>query len=133
MFLEKASSWLSAMILPIAFACPARKSFSMTMLSSLAVRSLKHLQLQPPQNFLCNDIRFLPVPCEKRNAVQEGVSISFTYVVIYGQSVREPDCFVVGISCCAGITKGEEHVLLWVVGEGTAREGWECLCGNECE
>ena len=130
MFLEKASSWLSAMILPIAFACPARKSFSMTMLSSLAVEASP---IAAAPKFLCNDIRFLPVPCEKRNAVQEGVSISFTYVVIYGQSVREPDCFVVGISCCAGITKGEEHVLLWVVGEGTAREGWECLCGNECE
>ncbi|KDS70438.1 hypothetical protein M096_3174 [Parabacteroides distasonis str. 3999B T(B) 6] len=38
-------------MLPIALACPFRKSFSMRMLSSLALRSLKHRQLHPPQNF----------------------------------------------------------------------------------
>ena len=60
MFLEKASNWLSAMTLPIAFACPARKSFSMMMLSSLAVCSLKYLQLQPPQNFCAMMFAFWP-------------------------------------------------------------------------
>lgn len=29
---------------------------------------------------LCNDVRLLSVPCEKRDAVQEGVSVAFTYV-----------------------------------------------------
>lgn len=82
---------------------------------------------------LCNDVRLLSVPCEERDAVQEGVSVAFTYMVVHGQTVREAYCLVVGIASCAGVTKGEIHVLLWIVGERTAREGWECLCGNECE
>ena len=83
--------------------------------------------------FLCDDVRLLAVPSKERDAVQEGVRIAFTYMVVHGKSVREADCLVVGVASSAGVTKGEVHVLLWVVGERTAREGWECLCGNECE
>ena len=54
-------------------------------------------------------------------------------MIVHGKSVREADCLVVGVASRAGITKGEVHVLLRVVDERTAREGWECLCGNECE
>lgn len=61
------------------------------------------------------------------------MSVAFTYVVVHGKSVREAYCLVVGVASGAGVSKGEVHVLLWVVGERTAREGWECLCGNECE
>ena len=82
---------------------------------------------------LCDDGCFLAVPCEERNAVQKGVSVAFTNVVVHGKSVREVDRFVVGVASSAGVTKGEVNVLLRVVGERTAREGWECLCGNECE
>ena len=82
---------------------------------------------------LGDDVRLLPVPCEKRDAIQEGVSVALTYVVVHGQTIREAYCLVVGIASCAGVTKSEIHVLLWIVGERTAREGWECLCGNECE
>ena len=82
---------------------------------------------------LCDDVRLLSVPCEERDAVQEGVCVTFTYVVVHGKSIREADCLVVGVASSAGVTKSEVHVLLWVVGERTAREGWECLCGNECE
>ena len=82
---------------------------------------------------LSDDVCLLTVPCEERDAVQEGVSVAFTYVVVHGKSVREPDCLVVCVASCTGVTKGEEHVILWIVGERTTREGWECLCGNECE
>ena len=82
---------------------------------------------------LCDDVRLLSVPCEERDAVQECVSVPFTYVVVHGKSVREVDCLVLGVASSAGVTESEVHVLLWVVGERTAREDWECLCGNECE
>ncbi len=82
---------------------------------------------------LGNDVCLLAVPCEERYAVQEGMKVPFTNVIEHGQSVRETYCLVVCVASCTGVTKGEEHVLLWIVGERTTREGWECLCGNECE
>lgn len=82
---------------------------------------------------LSNDVCLLSVPCKQRDAVEEGVGVTLSDVVVNCQSVREADCSVVGVASCAGVTKGEVHVLLCVVGERTTREGWECLCGNECE
>ena len=61
------------------------------------------------------------------------MGVTLSDVVVNCQSVRETDCSVVGVASCAGVTEGEVHVLLCVVGERTTREGWECLCGNECE
>lgn len=61
------------------------------------------------------------------------MSIAFPDVVENCQTVRETDCPVVGITSRTGVTESEVHVLLWVVGERTARESWECLCDNKCE
>lgn len=82
---------------------------------------------------LSNDVCLLSVPCKQCDAVEEGVGVTLSDVVVNCQSVREADCSVVGVASCAGVIEGEVHVLLCVVSERTTREGWECLCGNECE
>ena len=53
---------------------------------------------------LCDDVRLLSVPCKERDAVQEGVSVALTNVVVHGQTVRESDCLVVGVASSAGVT-----------------------------
>ena len=53
---------------------------------------------------LGDNVRLLPVPCEKRDTIQEGVSVALTNVVVHGQTVREAYCLVVGIASCAGVT-----------------------------
>ena len=42
----------------------------------------------------------------QRDAVQEGVGIAFSDVVVNCQSVRETDCSVVGVASSAGVTEG---------------------------
>ena len=50
------------------------------------------------------------------------MGVTLSDVVVNCQSVREADCSVVGVASCAGVTEGEVHVLLCVVGERTTRE-----------